>query len=92
MAVEVEQFFPQFTNDLHLFEEDAIEASRVHLYIAARLVDLVQESHLFLHYANDLIDVPPVRMNQLLLLFEDLFDELLVIIAQIFHISAILAL
>ena len=92
MAIKVEQFFPQVTNDLHLFEEDAVEAPRVHLYIAARFVDLVQESHLFLHYANDLIDMPSVRMNQLLLLFKDLLNELLVIIAQIFYISAILAL
>ena len=74
MAVEVEQFFPQFTYDLHLFEEDAIEAPRVHLYIAARLVDLVQESHLLLHYADDLVDVPAMRMNQLLFFFQDLLD------------------
>ena len=92
MAVKVEQTFTHVTYNLHLLEQNAIKSLYVHLNITAWFINLVQKLHLFLHNPNNFIDVSAMRVNQLLFLLEDFLDELLVVVAQIFHITSIMLL
>ena len=92
MTVESKQLLPKVANDLHLLEQYAVQAPNVDLHVAAWLVNLVEERHFVLDHAHDFVDVPPVRMDQLLLLLEDLLDELLVVRAQLLHTVPVLTL
>ena len=92
MAVECEQTLSQITNDLHLLQQDAIEASCIHLDITTWLVNLIEKSHLFFDDSDHFIDVTAMCVNQLLFLFQNLFNELLMIRAQIVHVHAVLTL
>lgn len=69
-----------------------IQALDVDLNIAPRLVHLVEQGHLILHYVDDLVDVPTMRVDQLLLLLKDLLNELLVVCAQLVHTLTVLSL
>ena len=92
MAIKVEQALTYVTYNLHLLEQDSIESLYVHLNITAWLINLVQKLHLFLHDSDDFIDVCTMRMNQLLFFLEDFLYELLMVIAQIVHITTIMLL
>ena len=89
--VKVKKFFSEVADDLHLLEEDAIETSGVDLNVAARFIDLIQESHLLLHYSDDFVDMATMRMYKLLFFLQNLLDQLLVVIAELVHISSVLA-
>ena len=92
MAIKVEQALTYVTYNLHLLEQDSIESLYVHLNITAWLINLVQKLHLFLHDSDDFIDMCSMWMNQLLFFLEDFLYELLMVIAQIVHITSIMLL
>ena len=92
MAVEVEQALPEVSDDLNLLQKNTVEALRIDLHVAAWLVYLVQQSHLFLDDADYFVDVAAVRMDQHFFFLQDLFDQLLVIRTEVVHIAAVLLL
>lgn len=60
VAVKSEQLGPEVSDNFDLAKEHLVEAFSVLLYIGAWLVDLIEQLHLILDLADNLIDVCPV--------------------------------
>jgi hypothetical protein len=59
-------------------------------HITTRFVHIVEESHLTLYQINKVVDVFPVPIDKFLLFLKDLFNDLLVIVTQLFRVGLIL--
>ena len=92
MTVEFAQLLPDFTDDIDLLEQDLIQILGILLNIGPWLIYFIKQVHLIFDHTDNLINVSPMRMYQLLLLLKDLLYQLLMVIAQIVCILSILVL
>ena len=91
MTIEGKQLLSKIAYDLHLFKQYTIQTPDINFYVTTRLVNLVEKCHFVLDHAHDFIDMPTVWMNQLLLFFKDLLNELLMVCTQFLNTLAILS-
>ena len=83
MTIESTQLLPQLTNDIDLLQEYLVQILSILLHIRPRLVYLIQQVHLVLDHTDHLINMTSMGMYQLFLFFEDLLNQLLMVIAQV---------
>jgi hypothetical protein len=71
VRVERDKFLSEFPNQLHLVEQNAIEVSDVAVDVTLRLVDCVQQVHVFARDFNHIVNVLSVTLYQLFFLLKN---------------------
>lgn len=82
ILVEQVDLVPHLSNVVYLCQQNLIQSQRVVLYVGARLIDTVQQRHFIFDHSDGFIDVLAVVADNCFLFFEDLLDDLLVVLIQ----------
>ena len=61
-------------------------------HIGAWLINFIEQDHLLLDQVHHLVNMPPVPVDPLFLLLQDLLDQVLVVGAKTVRVVAVLAL
>ena len=92
VLVEVKQLSPKLRHLLHLLEQDLVEFLDISFDVAARPVYISEDGHLLLDGLNHDFAVVVVLKDQLLFLFEDLLNQIFVLLAQLVYVVDVLIL
>jgi len=88
LQVVLEALYPgtDFTNLLLLDPEHLFKPRDILIDIAARLVNVIQQTHLLLGQLHHLIYVSPMGLNQLLLLLQDLVYQVTMALVDLLQV------